>query len=176
MIAAAVLFSPLEALAMENPMRPGLWEVKTRLKRGNSEVDPQAELKKSMADMPPERRKMMESMMAKSGMAIGTSKDSGTQLCYTKETLARKDFGTDPDRHCETTIRDKTSKHVAMDFKCKDGSTGTGEWNFPSSTAYDGKMKFQKKGGQTSEIALNGRFIDANCGDVRPLEYMKRNP
>jgi len=50
-------------------LKPGLWEVSTKMKRGDKEFDPQAEMKKSFEKMSPDQRKKMEAMMGKSGMS-----------------------------------------------------------------------------------------------------------
>lgn len=158
-----------------SPLKPGLWEMTMKMKSGETEIDPQAALKKSMEKMSPEQRKQMSAMLAKSGMSVGTPGEGGTKICYTKEQLDHgPNLGQTHNRHCESIVKQQTSKRMVMDFKCQDGSTGTGEWNFHSSTGYDGKMKFTKKDGKIMEMSQKGRFLSANCGDVKPFALPKK--
>lgn len=169
--ATLVLLLSLSAQAKPSPMKPGLWEMTVKMKTGAQEVDPQEAFKKSMDKMSPEQRKQMTAMMSKSGFNMGAG---GTKICYTKELLDQgQNLGHDSNRHCESTVKQQTSTHMTMDFKCKDGSTGTGEWNFHNSTSYDGMMKFTKKDGKVTEMAQKGRFLSADCGDVKPFAVPK---
>ncbi len=140
-----------------------------KMKDGAREIDPQAELKKAMGQMSPEQQKQMMAMMGKSGLNLAPSGNGGTQICYTKDLLSQmQNLGHDPSRNCESKITEQNSKRMAMDFTCKDGSTGKGEWNFKSSNAYEGKMQFTKDG-RVSEVTQKAKFLSSNCGNIKPF-------
>ena len=147
-------------------LNPGLWEVKVKIKNGDQEVDPQAEVKKAMANMPPEQRKQMEAVLAQHGAAMGG--DSGMKVCFTAEQLADGKFlGHRPHDNCESSITHQSSSQVAMSFKCKDGTNGSGEWKLDGKTTYSGHMKMTKKDGKLTEITQVGKFVSADCGNVK---------
>lgn len=170
---AVSLALSLSAFAAENPLKPGLWEMSSTMKMGDKKINPQLEMEKAVANLPAEQRKRMAEMMAKSGGGSNVSSGGWVKVCYTREMLARKDFGTEARRECTSTIKEQTAKRMTVDFKCQDGSTGSGEWNFLSPALYDGKMKFVQKSGEKSEMTVSGRFIKDDCGDVKPIHMPK---
>jgi hypothetical protein len=162
------LVVPALAVAGPVPLKPGLWEIQMKIKKDGKEIDPQAQFEASLAKLPPDQRKQVEAMMAKSGVGGLTGK--GMKVCYTKEMFAKpENFGKDPRGQCSTTLNTQTSTKISMSFKCKDGSAGTGEWNMPTSTTYNGHMKFTRKAGEVSEFAQTGSFLGADCGTVKPM-------
>lgn len=164
---ALSLLGSTSATAVGFGLKPGLWEVSTKMKRGDKEFDPQAEMKRHFEKMSPDQRKKMEAMMGKSGM--GRS-EAGMKICHTKESLEQgKALGHRPDSKCDTQIVNQTSSKMVMDFKCKDGAKGTGEWNLKSDTNYDGRMMMTSKDGVASEIIQSGKFLSADCGTVKPF-------
>lgn len=75
-----VATAPLHAEPIKVDMVPGLWENKVVWGSGSAEGIPaiqpdqvkfaMEEMKKQLANMPPEQRKQMEAMMAQSGMEV----------------------------------------------------------------------------------------------------------
>lgn len=148
-------------------IKPGLWEVKSTVQSGGRTMDPHAELKKAMAGMSPEQRKMMESRMGSMVRPGG----SGFQVCYTPDLLNRDDaFGRQKGgSDCTHETRSKTATRIEMDFKCKDGSAGTSEWTIQDSEHYQGKVSMTQAKGAKSDVQMSGRFLKADCGSVKPL-------
>lgn len=155
-------------------MKPGLWEIKTKMKSAKGETtDPMAHMKEAMAKMPPAQRKQMEAMMAKNGTVFG---GEGIKTCYTKESLnddaALMNQKKGPSK-CTTKILEKSSSKTKMEFSCEDGSKGTGEWNFSGNEKYNGVMKLTTAKGQTSEILHDANFISSDCGNVKPISLVR---
>lgn len=161
-------------------IKPGLWTIETKMKKDGKEFDPQAKMKEAMAKMTPEQRKQMESVMQKmaghGGSAIGMS-DKGMQVCFTGKMIQNEEFLNQHKQHdCETTFPTKTSTRVVTEFKCKNGTNGTAEWNVKDSTHYQGAVKMTTGKGEKTEINYLGTFASADCGKVKPIESMMEKP
>lgn len=166
-LSSIALLTSASALAAPVPITPGLWEVTMKVNAGGKDIDPQAELKKAMEKMTPEQRKQVEMMIASSGAAFD---EEGLKICYAKEQLAdAKVLGHDPRQSCTSKLTSQTKDKIAMTFKCEDGSTGKGEWNISKPTAYTGHMDFVRQNGKKTRIDQVARFVNAECGTVKPF-------
>jgi hypothetical protein len=176
-------------------MKPGLWENTVKLS-GDSAQQMQAaytdqmkqamaDMKKQMADMPPEQRKMMEDAMAASGVQlsedgvvfdggrVSMSKDATVvQNCVTKEEL---DKGLLPEsgEDCESTLTQIDKKRFKSSEVCKGDSPSTSEAELQlhSPTHYTGKGKtIHTIDGKPVEMAftMEGKWLGSDCGDVTP--------
>ena len=165
-----VLSFGLSSQAAINPLKPGLWEIKIKMKNGGKDIAAHAQMSHTFEKMSPERREQMRAMLIKNGLSLSTKDSHLSKVCYTKEFLDQaKSLGHDPEQRCQSTVKEKTAKRLAVNFKCDDGSTGIGEWKFVSGTEYEGSLKFTGKGGKLAEMSQSGRFISTNCGNVRPF-------
>jgi uncharacterized protein YneF (UPF0154 family) len=185
----------LNAQAIHVDMKPGLWEHTFKLSEGSlgavtgmqTEQMNQAmeEMKKQLANMPPEQRKMMEDMMAKQGIKVSDkgidmaaqgvhiSKD-GTivKACVTQ---AEIDSGEMPqaDENCEQNITQVSPTVLKATYICKGEhpSQGEGQIVFQSNKAYTGTVKFTtevNKKAQTIEGVQSGKWLSSDCGDIKP--------
>ena len=154
-------------------MNPGLWEVKSIIKADGQVVDPQAGLKKLMTKMTPERRKRFET-----AMAANLSSNGLMQVCFTKDMLANEGaFMQEESKSCDLQFADRTATKVSMTFKCKNGSNGNANWNIKSGgKAYDGQMNFTYKTGKKSEVTHEGKWVSADCGKVKPVNFKQPSP
>lgn len=163
-------------------IKPGLWTIETKMKKDGKEYDPQAKMKEAMAKMSPEQKKQMEQMMAKmsakmghpsnpnAASAFGMS-EKGMQVCFSGKTLQNEEFLNQHKQHdCTNNFTTKSSTRVVMEFKCKNGSNGTAEWNVKDSTHYQGAVKMTNSKGDKSEINYLGTFTSADCGKVKPID------
>ena len=72
-LAAGMLLLAASFCAGAQSMKPGLWEISSIVQAdGGTMAQEMAQMQKELADMPPEQRKMMQDMMAKQGVSIGT--------------------------------------------------------------------------------------------------------
>ncbi len=190
----------LNAHALKVDMTPGLWEHAFKFDKnsmsaitgGQQEQMTQAmeEMKKQMANLPPEQRKMMEDMMAKQGIKISDkgidmaaqgvsiSKDGTTvKVCMTQADIER---GAMPqtDENCEQTITQISATKFKATYVCKGEhpTQGEGEITFQSNKAYTGKIKMvtQVNGTpQTIQGDQSGKWLSSDCGNIKPLTQNK---
>lgn len=174
-IVFSLIFSLQAYAALE--MNPGLWEVKLTLTNDGKKVNPQAEIKKAFEKMSPEKRKKMESMMASMGAGM-PSTDGGLKICLSKEMLSKDDVLMQQDnKNCDMEFLERSSTKVNINFKCKDGSTGNGQWTIKSGgKAYSGQMTMNRAKGRKSEMTHEGKWLSANCGDVKPMDLRNIQP
>jgi hypothetical protein len=160
--------------------KPGLWEVSSTV---SSPTNPQMtkqmeEAQKAMANMPPAQRKMMEDMLAKQGMSMSMSAGPGgatvIKHCVSPEMASRPPV--EQRQGCTYNFNQRGNVHN-FSYKCTNPpSDGEGEIVFSSSDAYNGKMRLNsvrngKK--ETIDIVTNGKFLGANCGNIKPMVIPK---
>lgn len=176
-------------------MKPGLWENSVKITGEGmaqmqhlySEQMKQAmeDMKKQMANMPPEQRKMMEDAMAASGMQV--NEDSigfqDNQVTISKDgTVAKQcvtqadiDKGQLPemDENCKSTLTQLDKNRFKSTHACggENPSTMEAEVVFHSSTHYTGQgTSRQVIHGKPVEMIVNmeGKWLASHCGDVKP--------
>lgn len=166
------------AMAADYPdMKAGLWEHNVELKTDTGELERKlAEAKKQMEEqmknMPPAQRKMMEDMLADSGMDMefGNIKH---KMCVTEEQVREADFDFSDD-DCEQKIISQSSSNIEIEFSCAGDSNmgkGRGEIQFHSDEHYTGEFEFNTEmNGQATELTMNqdGRWLGSDCGAVSP--------
>lgn len=173
-VVAAALALPC-GLAQAQKMAPGLWENQFELGSGNPEM--QAQMKRAqeqMAKMPPEQRKMMEEMMAKQGVNMGTAGGKPSfRYCITKEQAERNQIPTDNEGRCKQDSLDRSGNTLRFKYSCANPpSRGTGEITFSGDKAYTMKMVVEGTSakGQTGQMTMNSsaKWVSADCGAVKP--------
>lgn len=188
-------FLPAAHAQTKIDMKPGLWENTIKL-TGDSAQQMQTaytdqmkqameDMKKQMANMPPEQRKMMEEAMAASGMELsddGVVFDGGkvsmtkdatvVQNCVTQEEL---DKGLLPESgdDCESKLTQVDKKRYRSMEVCKGDSPSTSEaeLHLHSPTHYTGQGKTTHTvDGKSVEMAftMEGKWLASDCGDVKP--------
>lgn len=191
-LAAGLSFN---AYAIQVNMKPGLWEHSFKLTEGSmgaitgaqQEQAGQAmeEMKRQMANLPPEQRKMMEDMMAKQGIKLSDkgiempsqnihiSKDGTTvKVCVTQ---AQIDSGDLPQpENCEQKITQVSAGVFKSTFVCKGEHPvrGEGQIAFQNDKAYTGTTKVVteiNKEMKTIEGTQSGKWLSSDCGNVKPL-------
>jgi hypothetical protein len=181
-LASLVLCSATTTIAQSSAMKPGLWSVATKMS-GNAEMDrAMAEMQKQMAAMPADQRKQMEAMLAKGGMGsfnAGAGGGISTQLCFTKEMLARGDEPYRAEGECTQTRTSASGGKVRFKFQCtKPKSSGEGEFDVGSPESYGGRITVtsEERGKpQTMTINVAGKFVGANCGSVKPIDQVVKD-
>jgi hypothetical protein len=162
--------------AQAQKVAPGLWETQTEMKIGNADM--QAQMKRAqeqMAKMPPEQRKMMEDMMAKQGVQMGSAAGGKPSFrhCVSKEQAERGDVPQDADGRCKRDSMDKSGSTLRFKFSCTNPpSTGSGEFNFISDKAYTMKMVVDGTSAKgqpgTMEMNSSAKWLSADCGTLKP--------
>lgn len=195
LILLGVFFLPLVQAQTKIDMKPGLWENTIKLsgesakkmQSAYSEQMKQAmeDMKKQMANMPPDQRKMMEEAMAASGVQfkddgmvldggkVSMTKDATVvQNCVTQEEL---DKGLLPEsgENCKSTLTQVDKKRYKSTEVCtgESLSTSEGELELHSPTHYTGKGKTTHTiDGKAVDMAftMEGKWLKSDCGDVAP--------
>jgi len=161
------------AACAEN-LKPGLWEITNNIQSASGEMERNmAQLQQQLSSMPPEQRRMMEDMMAKQGMKMGSAGPGGisTQMCLTKEMIERNAMPTERS-DCSVSKQQRSGNTIRVTYQCGNPpSTGEGEYTVVSPDAYTMKMTVKTSAhGRAETMRMNGsgKWLGADCGSVRP--------
>jgi hypothetical protein len=170
-VAVAAVLSVLSVSVSAQNLKPGLWEVSSKMQTGSGEMEKNmAKMEQQMASMPPEKRKMMEEMMAKQGVKMGAG-GTTLKMCMTKEMVERHDVPAQRG-DCKNTTQARTGNTMKVAFTCTNPpSSGEGQMTFVSSEAYTSKMVINTTmQGKPEKINTesSGKWLGADCGDIKP--------
>jgi hypothetical protein len=160
-------------------MKPGLWEINNKMQADGKMGQDMATMQQSMADMPPEQRKMMQEMMTKQGMTVGNDGPGtiGTKVCMTKEMVERNEFPSQKD-DCKQTASPRSGKTMKISFTCTNPpSSGEGQITFVSSEAYTMNMTMNTVAeGKPRKVNMDaaGKWLSADCGAIKPRGMRQR--
>jgi hypothetical protein len=174
LIALATLASP--AFAQPGKLQPGLWEQAMTMKSASGQMESQmAQMQKELANMPPEQRKMVEDMMAKQGMAMGSSaggRNTTIKMCISPEQAERAELP-QQEGNCKQEMVERSGSTVRYRFSCSGNppTSGEGEYTLASPTNYSGRATVvtQVQGKpEKIEMTQTGRWLAADCGAIKP--------
>ncbi len=177
---AYLLLTTFAACASAQSMKPGLWEISTQMKGSGQTGDAMAQAQKQMESMPPEQRKLMQDMMAKQGVQMGTSAGGGMtiKICMTQDMVDRNDIARGQQNDCTHTNSPRSGNTMKFSYVCtKPPSSGEGQVTFTSPEAYSTKMTSTttvRGAPEKMEMQSNGRWLGTNCGSVKPLAMPKK--
>jgi Protein of unknown function (DUF3617) len=163
-LAAFCLLCSTTAIAQPKVIAAGLWENKV----SSPELDAaRAQMEAQMASMPAAQRAQMEKMMAANGAMM--SKDGASKVCITPE-MAKADpsAGSTPEG-CRQNLS-WSGNTAKMEFSCKDGAQGKGEFTYASDKAYSGWIESQGKSAKPSRMTVSAKWLGADCGAVKPFK------
>jgi len=154
-------------------MAPGLWEHSVKFKSQSGEMEARrAHMQAEIAAMPPERRRMVEQMMAKQGMSFD---DQGTTLrvCVSKEQAERMEPLPISREECKQDVVSRTSSSMKVKWVCGGDhpSNGEGEIRFSSDKAFTGRAVVNSlREGKPDRLDVEsvGKWVSADCGSVKP--------
>ncbi len=182
---AALLLAASASYASAQTMKPGLWEITTKMQGGSGEMTAAMEnAQKQMESLPPEQRKMMMDMMAKRGIQMGTSSGGGMaiKICMTQEMVDRNHVtshqSSNSQNDCTHTNSPRSGNTMQFSFVCtKPPSSGEGRVTFTSPEAYNMKMTSThnvKGQPEKMDMQTDGRWLGGDCGTVKPFEMPKK--
>jgi Protein of unknown function (DUF3617) len=175
-------------------IQPGLWEVTGKIKGGNSPLMPDqgkamqsvpqmspdmvAKINAQSAQLAPEQRKAMEvAMEAMKNMRLDKNGNTTMKVCLTKEMIATQQF-LNQDGKCSHVKGPMIGNTQKFNFNCTEPvSIGEGTVTYQSNASYTGSLKIKSvQNGKPVEILVDntGKFIDANCGSVKPMPIMAK--
>ncbi|MBN9426107.1 MAG: DUF3617 domain-containing protein [Burkholderiales bacterium] len=166
LLLAAAAALPAAAVAADAlpPVKPGLWEMQVR----SPELDQmRAQMQAQMAKMSPAQRAQMEAMMGQAGFGVGPG--GTTRVCITPEMVKQAPMSV-PDK-CKGSWQVK-GRLVSFEYTCQDGTQGRGETHYGSDTAFSGWIESASPRGK-QRIENSGRWVAADCGNVKPLPPVK---
>ncbi len=172
---ACTLAAALPASAQD--LKPGLWEVNNNV----SSSSPQAqaaisEVQRHLATMSPEQRQSMQQMLERNGVQlnIGAGGALQTRMCMTREMIERREFPVQQG-NCTQNIMPAGGNRLKVAFSCtKPRASGDGEMTVESPTSYRARMQVRSEGrNETVDMDVNGRWVGADCGNVRPVGIQK---
>jgi hypothetical protein len=177
---AALALLALGGVAHAQNIKPGLWEFTTQVSGGGGKMtDAMAQAQKQMESMPPDQRKMMQDMMAKQGVQMGTSAGGGMaiKVCMTQEMVERNEVSSHQG-DCTHTNSPRIGNTLKFSYVCsKPPSSGEGQVTFTSPEAYTTKMTntttIQGRP-EKMDMQNNARWLGSNCGSVKPLAMPKK--
>jgi len=167
---AALLAAPVCAGAQT--MKSGLWHVSSRVEADGALGQQMAMAQQQLASLPPEQRRMMESMMSQRGISMGNSPGAvDSKVCVTKEMVARNEVPSGKSG-CRQTVTQSSGNTMKIAYTCSNPPTrGEGRITFTSPEAYTMTMAVKSSAnGQEQEMNMttNGKWLSADCGDIKP--------
>jgi len=161
--------------AQAQTMKPGLWEMQTRMQSSSGEIEKaMAQMQQQMAAMTPEQRKMMQDMMGKHGVGMGAGGPGGmsVKICMTKEMVERNEIPVQ-EGDCRSTQSPRSGNTMKFSFSCtKPPSSGEGEVTFVSPQAYTTKVTVNTTAtGKAERMTMDGqgKWLGAECGAIKPV-------
>ena len=166
--------------AAAQSIKPGLWEMTSKM-GGNPQMEQaMAEMRKQLASMPPDQRKQMEAAMAQQGVKMGGAAAGGgmtAQVCITKEMAERQEMPMNQ-AGCKITSQSKSGNVTKMAYACTNPpSSGEGTYTYHSAEAFSSKMVVKTAvQGRTETMTMDGggKWLKADCGAVKPVQPPKQ--
>lgn len=186
--ASFFLFAALAAGATQaqgtGGLKPGLWESRTTKMQLNGQdmlkqmAAVQAQMRQSLAAMPPEQRKKMEGMLAQQGG------DGMTQrLCVSAEMAAREQavVPRPAQAECEPPKFQRNGHRTSFEVSCKQAGGGTARVKGESVVTGDtvstkAETRGTDPGGapHTMLVETQMKYLGSDCGQVKPVEQLVR--
>lgn len=157
-------------------MKPGLWDVNTKMKSANGDLEKaMAGMQEALASMPADQRKQMEEMMAKQGVQVGAGTGGAliTKVCMSKEMVERNSFPIHNSGNCTERRGPIINGKMKASYSCTNPqSSGEAEFIFNGDTSFAMKMKsVSTRAGESEKMSMEsaGRWLGADCGSIKPL-------
>lgn len=171
-VAITVSVVSLAAQTPGPPVKPGLWETRMSQIDANGQEVSSPELA-ALSKMRPEMRARMAEAMRARGVQL-PDENGTTKTCLSKETL---DSGTwqqlAAESGCVTTFSTRSSSAWKWHSACASlHSESDGETVFSGSESYRTKLTTTSSmSGKTTTTTrvVQGKWISASCGDIKPL-------
>jgi hypothetical protein len=166
--------------AMAQDMKPGLWELTNNVASSNGQMQAAiSEARKQLANMSPEQRQAMQQMLQRNGVELDVG-DGGalrSKMCLTREMIARKEMPMQQG-DCSYKMTPLGGNRLKVNFACtRPRATGEGVMTVDTPTSYHARMAIhnQDQPDQSVDMDVNGRWLAASCGNVRPLQVPSVN-
>lgn len=156
-------------------MQPGLWSVTSKVSSPNGQVQAAvSEIQKQLAAMTPDKRQAMQQMLQQNGIQvdIGAGGALQSKMCLTREMIARKEV---PMQEGDCTYKTTSlgANRLQVNFSCtRPHADGSGDMTIDTPTHYRARFKVRNadQPDQTVDMDVDGRWLAADCGSVRPIQ------
>jgi hypothetical protein len=167
------------AFAQSSSLKPGLWETKpiSQIVDGHDMTaqmaSAQAKMQQAMANMTPEQRKQMETMMGPQGASAGSS----MRICVSPAMAARDKPMVDPEGRCEPATVNRSGNKTSFEFNCTaNGRTSVGKGESTVSgdtvtTRVDMTMT-DARGRHTIKSESQMKYLGSDCQGIKPLDQL----
>ncbi len=170
LLACAALGSHAQAAAPSTTIKPGLWQVDSKMASPDAATDnAMSMVLQQLGNLPPDQRKQLESMAASRGMAMPTVGADGAvrvTACVTPEMAARKQIPTGQPGDC-TSKNSDIAGGMHVSFSCtKPKSSGEGKVMFTGDQAFNMQLAVTTSARGTPEqvnVTSNGKWLGATC-------------
>jgi hypothetical protein len=158
------------AQASAQNIKPGLWELTSKVRTGNAQQDQaMSAAAAQFAAMPPEQRAQVEAMMAKNGISMPKAGSDGSitlSACVTPEMASRKELPMNQKGKCSTK-QEPVAGGMNVSYTCSDpASSGNGQIRFNGDSAYTMTMNVTNNTGagpRSATVESSGRWLSATC-------------
>ena len=161
--------------AAAQTMKPGLWALSNRMTSNDPALgQAMSAMQEHMANMSPEQRQQMQSMMQQHGVQldIGAGGALQTKICMTREMAERKEFPVQQG-DCRQTYTQQSPMRGHIAFTCtKPRVSGEGDLTADNDTSYRARMKIRSEEegrNQVVDMDVTGKWLSADCGNIRPV-------
>ena len=173
----ALFLASIAGFASAQNMKPGLWEVASKMsgEKGSQFAEALLKMQEQMISMPLEQRKQIEAMLLEKGMA--TSFEVGgvtsTKICISKEMIEAGQTPASADGKCVHNNAARAGNVQKFSFSCtKPPSSGEGVITFDGDENYSKSMSVTvDRDGRSEKVTISGnsKFLSSDCGDIKPI-------
>ena len=178
-LALLAVLAPASTRAQAAPARPqdvqpGLWELTNKVSSSNPQVQAaMTGVERQLANMTPEQRLSVQQMLEHNGVQVdlGAGGALHSKMCVTREMIARREMPMQ-EGDCAYKMTPAGANRLEVAFTCtRPHASGEGEMTVDTPTSYHGRMQVrnQEQPGQSVDMEVNGRWLGAECGSLRPI-------
>ena len=156
-------------------LKPGLWSLSNTMTSSDPQISQaMSAVQQHMANMSPEQRQQMQTMMQQNGVQldVGANGALQTKLCMTREMAERKEFPVQQG-DCRQSFTQQSATRGHITFTCtKPKVSGEGDLVADNDTSYRARMKIRSEEqgrNQTVDMDVSGKWLSADCGNVRAI-------
>lgn len=164
----------LSGITHAQTMKPGLWEFKQTPQLDPARQAQMAQAQKVIEGMPPERRQMIEQMMAQKGINVNMAGGTITvKTCITKKQAERNMAPVSQNGNCSQDVK-RSGSTIQTHFVCTDpASEGDATVTLRGAEGFTNDVTVrQQRQGKTeiTKVSGEGRWLGADCGETQPLK------
>lgn len=163
---AAWVAASLPAQAAQ--LLPGLWEFTSEeLVVDGIQMPGMSEMLAQMKELPPDQRKMMESMLAEQGVELSSG---SIRICLSEAQVESRKLPFQDEPGCTQEVLEQTDSLWRFRFECPDAS-GHGETKVINEREVASTIETTYTTGEqqgTSRMQSRGQWVGEDCGPLQP--------